>query len=121
MKKTGITIMLSLLLLFVGFSFGLLLNRVTTQNMVCISDNNNTGLSIDITAEGSQTVGKLNINTATSAELTDLPGIGTVLAERIIEYRNQTGSFKSIDELLNVSGIGKQRLESISQYITVGG
>jgi len=51
--------------------------------------------------------------------LKSLPGIGDVLAGRIIEYRNEKGSFKSIEELKNVSGIGDKRFNDIKNKITV--
>lgn len=63
--------------------------------------------------------GKVNINTATSAELQTIPGIGPSKAERIIEYRDTNGRFKSIDEIQNISGIGSKTFESIKEYISV--
>lgn len=65
--------------------------------------------------------GKININTATVEELSLLPGIGTGIAQRIIEFREDAGSFRSLSDLLNVNGIGEKRLEQISDYITIGG
>jgi len=64
--------------------------------------------------------GKININLATQSELTDLPGIGSVLASRIIDYRRQHGDFSRIEDLRNVSGIGEKRYETIQDKITVG-
>ena len=64
--------------------------------------------------------GRININLATQTELTDLPGIGAVLASRIIDYRRQHGDFQRIEDLRNVSGIGEKRFESIQDKITVG-
>ncbi len=61
----------------------------------------------------------ININKANIIELKSLPGIGDVLAGRIIEYRNEKGSFKSIEELKNVSGIGDKRFNDIKNKITV--
>lgn len=61
----------------------------------------------------------ININTATRTELTDLHGIGDVLAGRIIDYRNRTGGFSRIEDIMNVSGIGPARFEAIRDRITV--
>ncbi|TCJ17325.1 helix-hairpin-helix domain-containing protein [Rubrobacter taiwanensis] len=58
----------------------------------------------------------VRINTATSEELQELPGIGPALAERIIEYRQTHGAFRSLEELENVSGIGPKTLEKIRPY-----
>ena len=62
----------------------------------------------------------ININTANSAELTYLPGIGEAKAKKIIEYREKNGEFDSIEELLNVNGIGESTFENIKPYVTVG-
>jgi competence protein ComEA len=63
--------------------------------------------------------GRININTATTEELDTLPGIGPALAQRIIEYRENNGSFNSIEEIVGVSGIGEATLEKIRDLITV--
>lgn len=121
MKKTGIVFMLSLTLLFIGFSFGLLFARSFGRNLISLSASGYTAAtSINETVAISAT-GKININDATVQDLTLLPGIGETLAQRIIAYRETSGPFNSIDELLNVKGIGQNRLTSISEYITVGG
>lgn len=62
---------------------------------------------------------KVNINTATQDELDSLPGIGPSLAERIINYREENGNFKSTDELQNVKGIGEAKYADIKDRITV--
>ena len=64
---------------------------------------------------------KLNLNTATAEELMTLPGIGEVLAGRIVAYREAHGSFSSIDELAEVEGIGEKRIDAIRDYVTLGG
>lgn len=77
-------------------------------------------LPTDATDE-SQPVGPININTADSALLQTLPGIGPTLAQRIIDYRQANGPFASVYDLTEVSGIGLSKLEKILDYITVGG
>ena len=71
-------------------------------------------------AEKAETLRAVNINTAGADELESLPGIGPVLAQRIVDYREQHGDFTTVDGLRNVSGIGEKRLEAIREYITVG-
>lgn len=61
----------------------------------------------------------LDLNTATAEELTALPGIGEVLAGRIVAYREANGAFTSVEELLQVDGIGEKRFEAIRDYITL--
>jgi competence protein ComEA len=62
---------------------------------------------------------KINVNTATAAELEQLPGIGPVLAQRIVEYREANGPFQSIEDIKKVSGIGEAKFEQIKDLITV--
>lgn len=61
----------------------------------------------------------ININTASQAELELLPGIGPVMAARVIEYRDENGGFEKIEDLLDVSGIGPATFERIKNLITV--
>lgn len=61
----------------------------------------------------------LDLNRATAEQLEALPGIGPVLAQRIVEYRQQVGRFHSVDDLLEVHGIGPKRLERIRPYVVV--
>jgi competence protein ComEA len=64
--------------------------------------------------------GKVNINTATAEQLTTLPGVGPKLAARIVEYRQKAGAFKSVQELMNVRGLGEKNLKKIEQYLSAG-
>lgn len=62
---------------------------------------------------------KVNINTATVEELQTLPKIGPKTAEAIVKYREEH-QFESVDDLLNVKGIGEKKLEQIKPHVTVG-
>ena len=72
--------------------------------------------SIEVVAAG----GLININTATLAELDTLPRIGPAIAQRIIDYRTTNGPFTSIEQIMNVSGIGPATFAQIKDLITVG-
>jgi competence protein ComEA len=61
----------------------------------------------------------VNLNTATPAELETLPGVGPVLAQRIVEFRLSQGNFTSIEELRNVTGIGEQKYADLRDRVTV--
>ncbi len=63
---------------------------------------------------------KININTATIEQLSEIRGIGPAIAQRIVEYRQENGSFSSADEIVNVRGIGPKTLENIRDSITAG-
>lgn len=63
---------------------------------------------------------KVNINTATLAELQTLPRIGPKVAQRIIDYRTQNGNFKRVEDLMKVKGIGEKVFAGLKDWITVG-
>ena len=75
--------------------------------------------SVDGSDTGQTAYGKININTAGPGELEKLPGIGQVTAARIIDYRTANGSFHSIEDIKNVSGIGDKTFEKMKDQITV--
>jgi comEA protein len=62
----------------------------------------------------------ININTATSAQLQLVPGIGPSTAEKILQMRKSYGAFKSVNDLMAIRGIGPKRLEKMRKYLTVG-
>jgi competence protein ComEA len=62
---------------------------------------------------------KMNINLASAKELEDLPGIGEVLAQRIVDFRTKIGSFQQLEQLMEVAGIGQKRFEAIRDLITL--
>ncbi len=70
-------------------------------------------------SSGQASSGKVNLNAATESDLTTLPGIGPSKAKAILEYRQQNGRFKSVDDLKNVTGIGEKTFEKLKQYIEI--
>lgn len=62
---------------------------------------------------------KVNINTASKEALTSLSGIGDAKAQKIIDYRNENGLFKSIEDIKNVTGISEKLFEQIKEFITI--
>jgi competence protein ComEA len=63
--------------------------------------------------------GQVNLNTATLAEFDALPGVGPVLAQRIVDYRTKHGGFRSVDELRQVDGVGDARYAELKDLVTV--
>ena len=121
MKKHGLWILLSVEVFLLALLIGFFAGRNSADSPVLVSKlpvatADSTTLSIP-----EETIGKININTADLEQLQLLPGIGEVLAQRIIRYREKNGPFSSISELTNVSGIGLERLDQIMDYITLGG
>lgn len=109
------------------------INQITDQNNQ-IADNINNGkvagvaTAADSKSPTAQTAnkatanapqGKININTASATQLDSLPGIGQTYAQRIIDYRNSNGGFKSIEEIKNVKGIGDKTFEKFKEQITI--
>jgi len=74
---------------------------------------------VDSSADTFTAAGKLNLNTATAAELEELPGVGEKLAQRIVDYRTANGDFRTIEELKNVKGIGDGKFSAVADQITV--
>ncbi len=73
-----------------------------------------------VSAFGSPSAGGLiNVNTADIATLDQLPGVGPVTAQSIIDYRNVNGPFRSVEDLINVKGIGPKKMEQLRTRVTV--
>lgn len=129
MKKQPIYLLFLAGALFAGITLGFFLGRNLTRGDVIVSlpESMYTEPTQASTAASVETTGAeevsfpLDINQADSEALQALPGIGEVLAGRIIAYRDENGPFSSPDQLMNVEDIGEKRLEAILDYITIGG
>ena len=128
MKKPRLSILIAVTLLFAVFTFGFFLGRNGHHDSVELSVPAamqtlppQTTLPEPTTPETVAVTFPIDINSANAEQLTALPGIGEVLANRIIAYREENGGFLSTDELQNVEGIGEKRLEAILDLITIGG
>ena len=127
--KNKVSVLLAVVTaLFVGFTLGLFVGRNTGSGTVtlAVSPQMQTAPTTAATAAAetvpTETVRfPVNINTADADTLTALPGIGRVLAERIVAYRRQNGPFRAVEEIMKVEGIGEKKAEAILDLITVGG
>ena len=103
--------------MFICLMIGIYIGRSTVKGSIRIyADNVVTEEVTETLAEDE--IGLINLNTATAEELCYLPGIGESLAQRIIDYREENGEFNSVDDLINVRGIGEKILAQIRDYLT---
>lgn len=73
-----------------------------------------------VAPSSSEESGKIDLNTASLQELDMLPGIGPVLAQRIIDYREENDGFQFVEDILHVEGIGEKTYEKIIDFVRVG-
>lgn len=117
MKKQG-WILMAITGAFFCLLLGVFLGRNSKKSYIQIQDAASSQTQPSIT-QPATSQGKVNLNTATLKQLQLLPGIGESLAQRILDYREQNGSFKAIEELMNVSGIGEKKFTNIKDYLTI--
>ncbi len=128
MKKPHVSSLLVLTTVFVAFTLGLFLGRNQTKNTVILSLPPALQTAPPETTRPSSppetapsVCFPIDINTAGKEEFMALPGIGDVLAQRIVAYREVYGPFGTVEGLMYVEGIGEKRMEDIWDLIIVGG
>ena len=129
MRKPKLSPIIIFTLMFAAFTFGFMVGRQTCRTAITVD----VPLSLleeptrapetapAATVPVVRVTFPIDINRADKELFLELPGIGEVMAERIIAYRDKHGAFTSIDELLHVEGMGSKKLDKIWDLITIGG
>jgi len=129
MKKSQFSIFAVLTVLFAGFLIGFSVGRNSDSADVIVSVPTQMYTKPPVTVASTEEITlctetilfPININTADKEEFMALPGIGEVLAGRILAYREEHGNFSHVTQMMNVEGIGQTRMEIILDYVTIGG
>lgn len=111
--------------IFASFLLGMFVGRRTGGEILYIeqeqsaasqafsTEASSAGMDVSVSTESGE---RVNVNTAGVEELSQLPGIGEILAQRIVDYREANGPFRCLDELCDVEGIGEKRVENLRDY-----
>ena len=124
LKRLAAFVIPALALLACGVMLGIFLMQTRTAGTISVqraapeeaAESTQTGVeeAADATADD-----RLDLNTATAEELQELPGIGEVIAQRIIDYRELCGRFLDPEQLMEVDGIGQAKYEKLRELVTV--
>ena len=119
-KKTAAAVVLAILVAVLVFCLGYLFgfNRASSVFPMTV-----TPVTADsaVAEENPEPQGPVDLNSAEQEELELLPGIGPATAEKIIAYRKAHGPFTSIEQIMNVEGIGEKKFEEMREFISIGG
>lgn len=104
--------------MFICVLIGIFIGRNMTRNYIPVDNVVQTSTQ-ESARETEYNDGKINLNTATEQQLMLLPGVGETTAKKIIEYRTENNGFTSIEDIMNVSGIGEKKFLQMKPYIKV--
>ncbi len=117
-SKIGINIYLSIAVVL-SFCFYLVSNHLVDVNNSRNIEYNAYFSEIDMTEQSTESPFPININTASAEEIMLLPDIGSTISKRIVKYRTENNGFNSIEEIMNIQGIGEGTFEKIKDLITL--
>ncbi len=110
-RSTALILLISVL--FAVLTVGVFIGRSMNRRFLYAGE-------VQQLAETKNALPKLNINTATAAQLAELEGVDDALAERIVAYRVDWGTYDSLQRLLSVDGFSRELLEALGDRLTVG-
>ena len=127
MRKPKFSLLVLITLLFAVFTGGYLLGTSQRKSHITVSvtkefhEKPRKAATEEAATEDLDIDFPVVLNSADKEDLMTLPGIGDALAQRILDYRKAHGKFSSVEELLNIEGIGPKRLEQMLDLIVIGG
>ena len=123
LKRLAAFVIPALALLACGVMLGIFIMQTRTAGTISVQraapDEPEEAVQTDMEEPSDAADDRLDLNTATAAELQELPGIGEVIAQRIIDYRDLCGRFLDPEQLMEVDGIGEAKYEKIRDLVTV--
>ncbi len=116
--KKPIKILVGVTCAFLCLLIGIFVGRNLTRSYIPVQQAiNSQGTQTD--GETQNKDGRIDLNTATAEQLQLLPGVGEVTAQRIVDYRTEHNGFTSIEELMEIKGIGEKKFAEMKQYVKV--